>query len=198
MKILLKNARISFADGLFNAGTPKGVPNATPKFGSDFIIDPKTSVFKQVEGKWLATTMDKVILEMANDAWKGKGQAMLDSLNADKKCYRNGNARVDESGSIRSGYEGTMYVSAKNKVRPEVVDKDMSPLVQEDGKPYSGCRVNVSFDIYVLTDATKKGVHATLKAVQFAGDDESFGGGVTAGAAAASFEDISVEAEDLL
>lgn len=197
MKVLLKNSRISFADGLFNAGKPKGIDTAVAKFGSDFLIDDKTSVYCQLDGKWTKTTMDEVLLSIANDTWKGKGKEILKSLNADKKCYRDGSARVDESGVVRSGYEGVMYVSAKNKVRPEVVDKDKSPLVQGDGKPYSGCRVNVYFDVYAMTDATKKGVHAALKAVQFAGDDEAFGGGTVSGSAEMAFEDLSVEVDDL-
>ena len=41
-----------------------------------------------------------------------------------------------------------LFVSARNALRPLVVDVDKSPLTAQDGKPYSGCYVNASLELW--------------------------------------------------
>ena len=63
------------------------------------------------------------------------------------------------------------------KARPRVLDRDKSPLTQSDGRPYSGCYVNVSIDIWAQDNKFGKRVNAKLLAVQFHADGEAFSGG---------------------
>lgn len=181
IKVHINNARVSFANGLF---TPTALePTQTPKYGADFIIGPDTKVFKvTADGKKVETTLKAVELEVANEAWKGKGQQMLATLEASKKAYRDGDKRVNKAGDTYDGYEGNWYVTAKNATRPTVVGANREPVSQEDGVIYSGCYVNAIVEFYANTAPTKKGVFAALKGVQFAKDGDAFGGGSPASA----------------
>jgi hypothetical protein len=180
MKLMLTNARIAFAQGLFNASAIEG---GVAKFGADFLIeDGVTKTFElvlQADGTYVRkpTTMDAAMLTVADAAWKGRGKAMIDALEASKKSYRNGDLRMDKAGNVYSSHAGRMYVTAKSKTRPMVVDQLKTPLTEADGKPYSGAYVNVSFDLYAVTDPAKKGVFAGLGSVQHLRDGEAFSGG---------------------
>jgi hypothetical protein len=86
-------------------------------------------------------------------------------------CLRDGAEKETE------GYgDDVMFVIAKSETRVPVVDRDMSPLVKEDGKPYAGCYVNACISLYAYSHPTGgKGVSASLNVVQFVKDGESFG-----------------------
>lgn len=178
IKVRLENVRLGFAQQIFVASAVE--EGQDPKFGCDSLLVPGSSVKKQVDGKWVPTTMKDVLLEVANDAMKGKGSKWLDDLENSKRCYRDGDKRVNKAGDPYEGYEGVFYVTAKNKVRPLVIDQNKSPLTQQDGKPYSGCYANVNIEVYAITDPKRKGVHASLKGVQFVKDGDAFGGGAPA------------------
>ena len=71
-----------------------------------------------------------------------------------------------------------MFIGARNAKRPVVVDRDLTPLTAEDTKPYAGCFVNATVRFFAYDHPTGgKGVSATLRAIQFAKDGESFGAG---------------------
>lgn len=194
MKVHIENARVSFANGLFVASSAS--PEAKKKYGADFIMDEKTKVFAVVEGKKVAKPIKWCELEAAKVGWKANAQRMLDGLEPSKKALRDGSTRLNKAGEVYDGYDGHWYVTAKSATRPTIVNKDRSPLSEEDGVIYSGCRVNVIIEFYCNTMPNKKGVFAGLKAVQFCGDDESFGGGSPA--SADEFDDVSegADAED--
>ena len=176
----LKNSRISFAHGLFTASA--AVEGGPKKFGADFFIGPDTEVLEVVGDKKVPTTMEAAMLKVANDTWKGNGKKMLDSLEDSKKCYRDGDKKTDKAGNPRGGYEGTMYVTAKNATRPGTFAKDGSPVTQEDGVLYSGCYTYAIVELYGNAQPNKKGVFASLLGVRFHGDGDSFGGSRVAGA----------------
>lgn len=186
IKVRLQNVRLAFAQQLF---VPSSVEEGKdPKYGCDSLLVPGHTVVKAVvEGsgenaktKWVTSDMKSILLEVANDAMKGKGQAWLDALENSKRCYRDGSLRVTKSGDQYEGYEGIWYVAAKNKARPLIVDVNKTPLTQADGKPYSGCYANVLIEVYAITDPKRKGVHASIKGVQFVKDGDAFGGGAPA------------------
>lgn len=200
IKIRLQNVRLAFAHQLFTASAVE--EGKDPKYGCDSLLVPGHSVVKAVvkDGNttWHATTMKEVMLEVANDAMKGKGQAWLDALENSKRCYRNGDLRVTKGGDPYEGYEGVWYVAAKNKARPLILDENKHPLTITDGKPYSGCYANTIIEVYAITDPKRKGVHAAMKGVQFVRDGDAFGGG--APASADEFDELSqgAEAADLV
>ena len=184
MKIVLKLSRLSYPD-LFKPGTPPPGSASGPKFGGQFIIEPTGEN---------ATTVKNAILAVAKEKFGDNFATFLKALPKDKKCLRVGNENLDNNGNVRDGYKDMLYVVARNKARPVVVDQARRPLTEADGKPYGGCYVNVSLDIYALDKPGQgKSVNATLLGVQFAGEGESFGG---ATGSADDFDDESGGAGD--
>jgi hypothetical protein len=191
-QLFITNARISFANGLFEASSLE--PNQTPKFGADFILQPDSKVFEiDAQGNRKPTTLKQAELEVATETWKANGAKMLASLEPSKRAVRDGSLRVNKNGDVYDGYEGNTYVTAKSATRPTVIDADKTPLSQSDGRIYSGCYVNVRLDLYGNAVPAKKGVFAGLKGVQFARDGDAFGGG--APARADEFDDVSEGAD---
>lgn len=204
MKLRLNNVRLGFAHQLF---VPSSVEEGKPlKYGCDSLLVEGSSVQKAVvEGtgesaktKWVPITMPNALLEVANDAMKGKGKAWLDALENSKRCYRNGDVRVNKAGDPYEGYEGVWYVAAKSKARPLTIDASKAPITEADGKIYSGCFANVVIEVYAMVDPKKKGVHAAIKSVQLVKDGEAFGGG--APSSPDDFDTITegVDASDLV
>ncbi len=193
MKIMITNARVAFAHGLFK---PSAIEEGQqPKFGADFIIEDDSVVYEiKADKTKVKTTMPAAMLAVANDAWKGKGAAMLEDLEHSKKCHRKGDRRVNKAGDIYDGFEGKMYVTAKAVARPGVYDRARQPVTADDGVVYSGCYVNAIFDLYANTDPKRKGVFAGLTGVQFVKDGDSFGGG--APARADDFDDLGADGPD--
>ena len=160
-RIELKNVRLSFP-GLFKAESFK--PGDEPKFKATFLV-PK--------GSPLAQAIDAKILEVIKAKYPQKGDALLKSIrnNPNKFCWQDGDTKAYD------GYEGMMALSAKNSVRPTVVDRNGVTLTESEGKPYAGCYVNAKVDLFTY-DSSGVGVSASLGGVQFVKDGESFGGAV--------------------
>ena len=74
------------------------------------------------------------------------------------------------------GYgEEVMFISARNDKRPGVVDKDLTPLTMQDGKPYAGCYVFATLRIWPQDNKFGKRINAALRNVQFVKDGPPFG-----------------------
>lgn len=126
------------------------------KYSGRFLIDKKEFA---AELKVLQAHFAK----LQQDAFKGK-------IPADKLCIRDG----DLTG--KSEDEGCFYLQASEKTRPSVVNKDRSPVTEEDDIVYSGCYVNVLVRFWVQNNKYGKRINANLLAVQFVRDGERFGG----------------------
>jgi hypothetical protein len=160
-QLTLKNVRLSFPE-LF---TPKSIDGGKARFTANFLI-PKTD-------KEQIKAIKSIIDEITNEEFGGK------ALPADKLPFRDGDEKDYD------GYEGCYAISTAKQAelgRPTVVDKDKTPLVAEDGKPYPGCYVNAIVRFYALNGkSTKKPngygkrICCSLEVVQFAKDGEAFG-----------------------
>lgn len=183
MKLKLKNVRLAFPQ-LFEAKTVNG--EGKPAFSANFIIDPKDP---QVE------VINTVITEAAKDKWGAKADAVLKTLRAsDKICLHNGDTK-----SQYSGYEGMLFISARSTVAPLVLDADKTVITNgQVGRPYSGCYVNVSLELYAQDNSYGKRINATLGGVQFYKDGDAFAGGRAA--SEDDFDDVSegTSADDLV
>ena len=179
MLVKISNARLAFP-ALFAPKTVNG--EGEPKFSASFLMDPLHPGLKAVNA---------VIETVAQEKWGAKATATLKPLRAsDKVCLHSGESKADYA-----GYEGNFYLSASNKSRPLVIDRDKTPLVEADGRPYAGCYVNASVDIWAQDNNFGKRVNATLRGVQFLKDGDAFTGG---GAAKSDeFDDLGVEEEEL-
>lgn len=182
MKIRLNNVRIAFPE-LWNAKAVNG--EGEPAFSATFLLpadDPQLEVIEQA------------IEEVAQEKWGVKAPATLKQLSAaGKTCLRDGEIKQH-----LSGFSGCMFISARSRERPLVIDADKTPLLPADGRPYSGCYVNASIDIWAMDNQYGKRISASLKGVQFYRDGDAFTGG---GAASVDdFEDVSAgaTADDLV
>lgn len=155
-KIFLKNVRISFAD-LFKKGSFNGEET---KYGATFLLNKEEHADSIAEIKAQIADLVKTSLKGAK-------------VPADKLCLRDGD-EVEYD-----GYAGCFSIKCSTKKRPIVIDRDRSPLTEDDGKPYGGCYVNASIDLWVQNNAYGKRVNSTLLAVQFAKDGEPFADGST-------------------
>lgn len=178
MKLTLKNVRLAFPK-LFVAQSVNG---GAPTFGGSFILTPDHPQIAE-----LKKAMDQVGQEKWGAQWPQVKKAIAAK---DGFCLHDGDLKAQYE-----GYEGNLYVSANSKTRPTVVDRDRTPLVESDGKPYSGCYVNVSVDIWAQDRSDGKRINAALRGVQFFKDGESFAGGGVA--SSDEFDDLSAETDDV-
>jgi len=155
MSVKLQNVRLSFPS-LWQ--TEKFGGEDTGKYAATFILDKETHA-KEIAG------LKKIIDQKIKEDLKQK------ALPSDKICLKDG----DESG--RPEYEGAYVIKASTKKRPTVIDRDKTQLLEEDGKPYSGCYVNAILDLWPQNNGYGKRVNATLLGVQFYKDGEAFTSG---------------------
>lgn len=176
MKVHLKNVRLAFPN-LFKP--TKGANNeGEPAFNAAFLL-PK-------DHPQLAEIRD-AMKAVAKEKWAGKSKEMYDLIEKrDHLALHDGDLKAN-----LSGYEGNYYINARNKTRPTVVDRDRSPLSETDGKPYSGCYVNVILEFWAQDNQYGKKINASLGGVQFAKDGDAFSGGRSA---SADEFDVEVEA----
>lgn len=153
--IKLTNVRLSYPQLFVAKAMEEG---KDPEFSASFLLDKKqhAETIKQIE---------KLTERVALDEWKKK-------VPLKRVPLRDGNEKDG-----KEGYgDEVMFVNAKNKKRPVVVDRDLTPLTAEDTKPYAGCYVNATIRLFAYDHKTGgKGVSASLRAVQFVKDGESFG-----------------------
>lgn len=155
-KIILKNVRVSFPS-LFKKGSFNGEET---KYEATFLLNKEEHADSIAEIKAQIADLVKVNLKGAK-------------VPADKLCLRDGD-EVEYD-----GYAGCYSIKCSTKKRPIVIDRDRSPLTEDDGKPYGGCYVNASIDLWVQNNAYGKRVNSTLLAVQFAKDGAPFADGST-------------------
>lgn len=177
-RITLKNVRLAFPD-IFEA---KAFSDGDePAFSATFLLDAKHPQLKELK---------EMMKEVVRDKWGAKADAIYKDLEAkDRLALHDGDLKTEYE-----GFEGNFYVSARNKSRPLVLDRDKTPLTQADGRPYAGSYVDVSLDLWAQDNKYGKRVNASLRGVRFVKDGDAFAGG---GAADVNeFDDLSDGADD--
>ena len=179
MRILIKNARLAFPN-LFQPRA--GQDGGEAKFGASLILAPDNPAIKE---------LNAAFIKIAKEKWADKGETILKGLRAqDRLCLHDGATK-----SQYQGFEGNMYVSASSKLRPSVFDRNRTPLAPEDGKPYSGCYVNASIELWAQDSSSYgKRINAQLRGVQFVADGDAFAAG--ASASENEFEDLGDQGDD--
>lgn len=161
MKIKLENVRLAFP-ALFEAKTVNG--EGEPAFSAAFIMSPDHPAVKQLRDAFEALGKDK---------WGAKWPTVKKDIEAkDRYALHDGDTKADYD-----GYAGNLFVSARNKTRPLVIDRDKSPLTSADGRPYAGCYVHASIELWAQDNNYGKRINASLRGVQFFKDGEAFAGG---------------------
>lgn len=156
-------------------------PGATKRFSANLLVRPGGANHKAVEA-----AIDAALLA-AFDGKTAKAQAFKTASqgNSNKYCYTAGDTKPYD------GYAGNMVLSAHRPAdqgRPGIFDCTRAgpdgkpaPLTAEHGKPYAGCYVNFSGEIWIQ-EKKYPGVRCSLSGVFFAADGDHFSGGKTADA----------------
>lgn len=167
MKVVLKNVRLAFPQ-LFE---PKAFGDSKPAFSATFLIDP-------TENKDVVDAVKAALAAVATEKWGTKSSEMLTMLKAQNKlCLHDGAEKAKYD-----GFNGKLFIAARSDTAPGVFDnkKDATGalvrLQQRDGKPYAGCYVNASIDIWPQANQYGTRINATLLGVQFHRDGEAFSG----------------------
>lgn len=182
MRVLLKDVRIAYAHGLWEAKQPEQGGEA--KFGCAFLFPEDHEAVKLI---------DAACKKVAQARWGTKAETVLSQLKAaDRLPVHDGALKTGSA-----GYAGNLYVNANNKAMPRILDRDRTVLTQADGKPYSGCYVNALIDVWTQDNKFGKRINAGLAGVQFLRDGERLAGGSIA--SIDEFEEIDTQdPEDLL
>lgn len=166
-KFKVKNARLSYPS-LFQHGTYQG--SSTGKYEATFILD-------KVEH---ADIIEKVQAEIA------KLQKTM-KRKAKNICLKDGD---DDD---KPEYAGKITLKAVTKRRPLVIDRDRTPLINGDYKPYSGCYVNAIIGGLWCSEKYSPTIGANLDGVQFYADGVPFSAG---GASAEDFDAFGDDDDD--
>lgn len=150
-KIQLKNVRLSFPS-VFHRAVFEGTEG---KYEATFLIDKEDVKTKKVIDDAIAAAIAEAKIKVPSD----------------KRCLKDG----DES--EYDGYEGNWSLKAANSKRPTVINRDKTPLTEEDEVVYAGCYVNAIVDFWVQNNKYGKRVNANLYGIQFLKDGEPFGMG---------------------
>jgi len=153
MKIKIPSARLSFPS-LFNMASFGG--ESTGKFEATFILDKKEHA-KQIE------EIEAAIAKLQKE--------LKVKLASDKLCLKDGDEME------RPEYQGKMTIKASTKKRPLVINRDKTPLTEDDNVVYAGCYVNAIITLWAQNNSYGKRVNAQLDGVQFVRDGEPFGDG---------------------
>ncbi len=181
-KVKLSNVRLSFPD-LFDATDFNGDGNF--KYRATFLIEPGSANFKAIQ----AAIDEAGAAKFTPAKWPAIKKAIQHQTN--KFCFQDGAVKPDYD-----GYDGKWYITASKRVkdgRPLVIDRDKTPLTAADGKPYSGCYVNATIDVFGYTNSGN-GISAGLGGVQFVKDGDAFG--AAAPAKPEDFPDLGDTGED--
>lgn len=162
VQVRLENVRLSFAH-VFRAQKPKPDKDGNvgaAKFNCSGLIDKKTE-----QGKKNIAKMKAAMTQARDNKWPKNPP----KLKPEKLCMRDGDQEDWE------GYEGMYYVSASNSKRPKIIDRDKTPLTEEDGKIYSGCYVNMIVNVWAQDNEHGRRINASLEGIQYVSKGEAFG-----------------------
>lgn len=184
MKLYLKDARLSFTQGLFDARQVQGQGEA--KFSVSSIVEKDTQGFygdknpdstagRQANLKYgdAKAAITAAIMSAAGDKWGAKAAEIVTGLKAGNKlCLHDGDSKADTP-----GYKGNHFINASNKVKPAVVDRQGREVTAASGVIYPGCYGDVVLEIWAQDNQFGKRINASLLAVVFSKDGERLAGG---------------------
>ena len=178
--IALKNVRLSFPQIWKAVGFNESTPVDQHKYSATFLIEKGSENDKK---------MQQAIVDAANAKWGKKADTILAQIrgNTNKFAYQDGDLKEYD------GYAGHMSIKASTKSRPLLVDKDRTPVVEDDGVLYAGCYVNAVVSVYAYDVSGNKGITAALVGIQFSRDGDAFG--TSKPTADALFEDLTEGSE---
>lgn len=174
-KVVFGPCRLSYTH-VFNKYNPNG-PQEEGKYSTNVLIpkDEKATV------KALRDAIEAAKKAAIVGEWGGKEPKKLNMP------LRDGDDKDDDI------YEDHWFVNAKCNFRPGIVDRDMSPIVDEEDV-YSGVWAIVSVRFFGYDKNGNRGVACGLDNIMKWKDDEHLGGRVSA---ESDFSGVDLDDEDL-
>ena len=161
MKVMLKNVKLAFANAVFEARGVNGGPEA---FSVTSILPTDHPQIKEIE---------EATDQVGQDKWRDKWEGIKKQLTAQSKLpLKDGDMKAQYE-----GFAGNLFISSRSSTRPVVVDGDKTPLVEADGKIYSGCVANVAIEIWAQDNQYGKRINTKLRGIQFVEHGDAFGSG---------------------
>lgn len=176
VQVLMENVRLAFAQNIFEKGAVAG---GKPNYSCKAIFAPDHPCVKL-----LADAEETV----AKEKWGARAPAQLTAI-------RKSDTGVVHDGDLKPNWDGfadNYYLNCNSDNRPGIYDRDRTPLAQSDGRPYSGCYVNMRVDIWAMDNQYGKKINATLLGLQFVRDGDSFAAGAPP-AEADDFPELAVD-----
>jgi hypothetical protein len=159
---MLKHVRLSFPQ-IWRAVKVEGQPDSKPSFSANLLIAKDDKQVAEIE---------KAILAVATEQWGDKTRKTLEEVRGkDRTCLHDGAHKEYD------GYDGCWYITARSQMKPLMLDRYKQPLTEADGRPYGGCYVNASIDVWAQDNQWGKRINATLRGLQFVADGEAFAAG---------------------
>lgn len=162
-RILLKNVRLAFPN-LWEPTTVAG--EGKPRYSATLLIPADHPQIAEIEAAQTAVAQAK---------WNAKAPAIVKGLaKQDKLALHDGDTK-----SKYDGFPGNFFISAaaQENAAPTVIDRDRSPLSAKSGRPYAGCMVNASIELWAQDNNYGQRVNAQLRGIQFFADGDSFSAG---------------------
>lgn len=162
-RILLKDVRLAFPN-LFEPTTVAG--EGKPRYSAMLIIPADHPQLEEIRAVQVAVAQAK---------WSAKAPAILKGLDKqDKLALHDGDTK-----SKYDGLPGNWFISAaaQENAAPTVIDRDRSPLSARSGRPYAGCYVNASIELWAQDNSYGQRINAQLRGIQFLRDGDSFSAG---------------------
>ena len=151
--IKMQNVRLSFPN-LFQTASFGG--NDTEKYDATFILDKK-------DHKKIIKEIQTGMQELADEKFKGT------LPQDDKLCLKDGDD------TLRDELHGAYSLKASTKKRPMVLNRDKTPITEEDNVIYAGCYVHGIISLWLQDNQYGKRINASLDGVMFASAGEPFG-----------------------
>lgn len=141
------------------------------------------------EGDKNLAALEHACLEVAEAKYPGKGMAMLKKFKGSRQTY-----------PIKELDDGNFIITPKRREdqgAPLVVDGQKRNIPAAANKPYAGCYVNASIDVYCYTK-NGGGITCYLNGVQFVKDGEPLGAGATASSCKDDFDELETPTAEVV
>jgi len=164
--IKINNVRLSYPF-IFQKGSYEGKEN--DKYTVSLVLDKSDP--GHIEAK-------KIIDDRVNQLFR-ENKVSRSSFKDDKFCIKESPEEFENSWLIKCG----------NRKRITIIDRDKTPLAEEDNRIYAGCYANVVIEMYYYDKQYGKFILSNIYGVQFSKDGECLEGGTPVNAID-DFEDL--------
>jgi hypothetical protein len=159
---------------------PSNQKATTPEFRVSFpaIFEPKLNTLSNKEEYSIQMIFDKTadlsqLKKMAKDCVVAKwGSKIPEKL---RSPFRDGDEYNDTAENQRAELEGKIFINAKSKQRPGLVDGSLQPIL-DPSEFYGGCYARATVRAYAYDQKGNRGVAFGLLNVQKLRDGEPFSG----------------------